>query len=95
MKIYQILLMLVVVVTLLVRDSWAYPQEDGAIRGRAVSSYNKNNDADDEDEEPPPPRKNGRRAFVSKCRCSTLSNCPKLQISIARCSPGEFVCCFK
>lgn len=44
MKFYQLFLTLAVAMILLVRDSWTYPQDDGAIRGRAVSSYNRDND---------------------------------------------------
>lgn len=35
-----------------------------------------------------------RRKYKSKCRCERIWNCPRIQISIARCAPDFFMCCF-
>ncbi|XP_055596236.1 uncharacterized protein LOC129746563 [Uranotaenia lowii] len=35
-----------------------------------------------------------RRKYKSKCRCERIWNCPRIQISIARCAPDYFMCCF-
>ncbi|KAJ6636259.1 hypothetical protein Bhyg_14847 [Pseudolycoriella hygida] len=35
-----------------------------------------------------------RNKYKSKCRCERISNCPKIQISIQRCQPDYFMCCF-
>ncbi|EEB11681.1 hypothetical protein Phum_PHUM128940 [Pediculus humanus corporis] len=66
-------------------------------RGRAISGFSRTNDADYDDndiDDNQPPRKYGRRGYRSNCRCAKISNCPKLQITIPRCPPEEFVCCF-
>lgn len=34
------------------------------------------------------------KKFKSKCRCEKMSNCPKLQVTIARCPSDYFMCCF-
>ncbi|XP_037036391.1 uncharacterized protein LOC119074381 [Bradysia coprophila] len=35
-----------------------------------------------------------RNKYKSKCRCERIWNCPKIQISIQRCEPDYFMCCF-
>lgn len=35
-----------------------------------------------------------RNRYKSKCRCSPITNCPKLQITVPRCQPNYFLCCF-
>ncbi|XP_053686238.1 uncharacterized protein LOC128735775 [Sabethes cyaneus] len=35
-----------------------------------------------------------RRKYKSKCRCERIWNCPRIQLSIARCAPDYFMCCF-
>lgn len=34
------------------------------------------------------------KKFKSKCRCEKISNCPKFQMTIARCPSDYFMCCF-
>lgn len=35
-----------------------------------------------------------RNMYKSRCRCEPISNCPRMQISVTRCPPNEFMCCF-
>lgn len=35
-----------------------------------------------------------KRRYRSRCRCEKISNCPKIQISVARCPSEYFLCCF-
>ncbi|KAG4072037.1 hypothetical protein HA402_015536 [Bradysia odoriphaga] len=35
-----------------------------------------------------------RNKYKSRCRCERIWNCPKIQISIQRCEPDYFMCCF-
>uniref|UniRef100_A0A182NY93 Uncharacterized protein n=1 Tax=Anopheles dirus TaxID=7168 RepID=A0A182NY93_9DIPT len=34
------------------------------------------------------------RNFKSRCRCERIWNCARIQISVARCAPDFFMCCF-
>ncbi|XP_055297685.1 uncharacterized protein LOC129566113 [Sitodiplosis mosellana] len=35
-----------------------------------------------------------RNNYKSRCRCERISNCPRIQISVTRCEPNYFLCCF-
>lgn len=35
-----------------------------------------------------------KRRYRSRCRCEKISNCPRIQISVARCPSEYFLCCF-
>lgn len=35
-----------------------------------------------------------RNRYKSRCRCERISNCPRIQISVTRCEPNYFLCCF-
>ncbi|XP_031626812.1 uncharacterized protein LOC116343064 [Contarinia nasturtii] len=35
-----------------------------------------------------------RNRYKSRCRCVRISNCPRIQISVSRCEPNYFLCCF-
>lgn len=35
-----------------------------------------------------------RNRYKSRCRCELLSNCPRIQLSVSRCEPNHFLCCF-
>ncbi|XP_058834467.1 uncharacterized protein LOC131691819 isoform X2 [Topomyia yanbarensis] len=35
-----------------------------------------------------------RRKYKTKCRCERIWNCPRIQLSVARCDPDYFMCCF-
>uniref|UniRef100_A0A182R2R6 Uncharacterized protein n=1 Tax=Anopheles funestus TaxID=62324 RepID=A0A182R2R6_ANOFN len=39
-------------------------------------------------------RRNKYRNFKSRCRCERIWNCVRIQISVARCAPDFFMCCF-
>uniref|UniRef100_A0A182SKC9 Uncharacterized protein n=1 Tax=Anopheles maculatus TaxID=74869 RepID=A0A182SKC9_9DIPT len=39
-------------------------------------------------------RRHKYRNFKSRCRCERIWNCARLQISVARCAPDYFMCCF-
>lgn len=39
-------------------------------------------------------RPSDKRRYRSRCRCEKISNCPKIQISVARCPSEYFLCCF-
>uniref|UniRef100_A0AAG5D1Z1 Uncharacterized protein n=1 Tax=Anopheles atroparvus TaxID=41427 RepID=A0AAG5D1Z1_ANOAO len=49
-----------------------------------------------EDRTQPPQKadRNKYRSFKSRCRCERLWNCARIQISVARCAPDFFICCF-
>ncbi|XP_053666460.1 uncharacterized protein LOC128715579 [Anopheles marshallii] len=38
--------------------------------------------------------RNKYRNFKSRCRCERIWNCVRIQISVARCAPDFFMCCF-
>lgn len=35
-----------------------------------------------------------RNNYKSRCRCERISNCPRIQLSVSRCEPNYFLCCF-
>ncbi|XP_061507364.1 uncharacterized protein LOC133392180 isoform X2 [Anopheles gambiae] len=39
-------------------------------------------------------RRNKYRNYKSRCRCDRIWNCVRIQISVARCAPDFFMCCF-
>ncbi|XP_035912671.1 uncharacterized protein LOC118512396 isoform X2 [Anopheles stephensi] len=39
-------------------------------------------------------RRHKYRNFKSRCRCERIWNCARIQISVARCAPDYFMCCF-
>ncbi|XP_058065762.1 uncharacterized protein LOC131215390 [Anopheles bellator] len=39
-------------------------------------------------------RRHKYRKFKSRCRCERIWNCARIQISVARCAPDYFMCCF-
>ncbi|KAK6626666.1 hypothetical protein RUM43_003537 [Polyplax serrata] len=89
------MLLLAAFVLVLVCLANGQPQRSSQ-RGRAISGFSRTNEADydDAEDDNPPPRKYGRKGYRSNCRCAKLANCPRLQITIPRCPPDHYICCF-